>query len=86
MSRVAWPEGLLGQGRFCRRKLRFPEPGWAVGRGRAGVVVWGQRASWQVPHLLQPPLASNAHVVPWVAVDPEQGSDNSDIPPLTPVG
>lgn len=54
-------------------KLRFPEPCWAAGRGRGGGVVWGQIASWQVPHLLQPPPAGNAHVVPWVAVDPEQG-------------
>lgn len=44
-----------------------------------GVVVWGQGVSQQVPHLLQPPLASDAHVVPWVAVDPEQGSKKSDI-------
>lgn len=76
---AACPEGLFGQGGHWRRTLSFPEPCWAAGKGRVGVVARGQRASRQFPHLLQPPLASNAHVVPWVAVDPERGSNDSDV-------
>lgn len=72
-SRVGGPKGPFG--RCYGRKLSFPEAPWAVGKGRGGVVC-GVR-EW-VPHLLQPPAASNAHIVPWVAIDPEQGS-NSDI-------
>lgn len=55
-------------------------PSLAGQRGRESrTVVRGQSASQPGPHLLQPPPASDAHVVPRVAVDPAHGSTSSEV-------
>lgn len=69
LQRDSPARGLFGRGRCRSGEPGIPRLAGQQGR-ESGTAVRAQNASRPGPHLLQPPPASDAHVVPRVAVDP----------------